>query len=403
MYILALLTTEVVLEILRFLVVAVLLGFLLRLGRRHDLSQVAGWRLVLVGFGLLTFGSAIDITDNFSELSRTIVLGPNPVESVLEKVVGYTGGYVFCALGLFRWLTAYTSQHAELTRLRGRLEGEVAERTRELLAKAEELQAMNHDLRELASYRSNLVTRVSHEFRTPLTSVIGFTSLIRRDLDKACAEVTSCGRLPEGFSERIQANLGIIAQESRRLLAMVEDLLDMAALERACLLWRDREVDASEVIHRALDSVAAAFAEKPRLSLGCEVEPDLPRLTLDPDRLHQVLVNLLTNAAKYSESGPVTVRARREDGAVLLSVADQGRGIPPDKQQAVFELFERGECDPNAGSPIRGNGIGLAISREIVEHYGGCIEVASAVGRGSVFTVRLPLPPSSPPQAVQES
>lgn len=397
MDIVKLFTTEVVLEIFRFLVVAALLVFLLLLGRRHGLSRVSGWRLVLVGFGLLTFGSAIDITDNFSVLSKAVILGPNPVESFLEKIVGYAGGYVFCALGLIRWLTAYTDQHAELTGLRGRLEGEVAERTRELLAKAEELTAMNRELRELASYRSSVVARVSHEFRTPLTSVIGFASLIRRDLDRAWDEA---GVLPgEDFVRRVHANLDIVTQESKRLLAMVEDILDMAALDRACRLWRDRQVDVGEAVDRAVVSISATFAEKPALSLDSEIEPGLPRLNLDPDRLHQVLVNLLGNAAKYSESGPVTVRARRENGSVLVSVADHGRGIPESKQKAIFELFERGECDPNAGSPIRGNGLGLAIAREIVEHYGGTISVVSAEGRGSVFTVHLPLSRTPAPGA----
>ncbi len=304
MDIVTLFTTDVVLEIFRFLVVAALLGFLFRLGRRRKLSRVAGWRFVLIGFGLLTFGSGIDITDNFDELSKTVILGPNPVESVLEKIVGYTGGYVFCALGLFRWLTVYTAEHAELTRLRGRLEGEVAARTRELLAKAEELTTMNQDLRELASYRSSVVARVvPTSSRTPMTSVIGFAA------SSAATWTRPAPRLRPRAGPRGQASSASrpTSTSSPRnpsgCWVMVEDILDMAALERACLTWRDRQVDVGQAVDRAMASVYATFAEKPALSLGREIEPGLPHLSLDPDRLHQVLVNLWATPPSTARPG----------------------------------------------------------------------------------------------------
>jgi signal transduction histidine kinase len=262
-------------------------------------------------------------------------------------------------------------------RLAPRGPAEVRELTRSFNAMAEglqggraELEEQNAKLRESERMKTELINIVSHELRTPLASVLGFTSLLlKRDFDPPTR----------------RHYLGIVDAQARRLAALLEDFLDVQRMEQTGIELTEQQVD----LARLLDEQAQLYAKQ---SPSHELRVDLPDRPLavkgDANRLAQVVGNLLSNAIKYSDEGSVVaLAAERHGDEVRLTVRDQGRGIPPDQQERIFTKFFRGD----AGSTgITGTGLGLAVSREIVEAHGGKIGFDSAAGAGSTFWVELP-------------
>jgi two-component system phosphate regulon sensor histidine kinase PhoR len=184
---------------------------------------------------------------------------------------------------------------------------------------------------------------------------------------------------------------GIITRESERLSHLIDNVLDFARLERGKASYRFAEGRLEDVVERALD-VCRHRLDKEKLRLKTDIEPALPLVRMDEDAMTLVLLNLVDNAVKYGgDGGEVLVRLRRVPGAVALSIADRGSGIAADEQRRIFERFYRAE---NARSRnVRGSGIGLALVKHIAEAHGGRVEVKSAPGRGSTFTVYLPAAP----------
>jgi signal transduction histidine kinase len=254
--------------------------------------------------------------------------------------------------------------------------GEVGELTRSFNMMAErleesraELQAQNEKLRESERMKTELVSIVSHELRTPLASVLGFTSLLlKRDFDPPTR----------------RHYLGIVDAQARRLAALLEDFLDVQRIERAGLELADQKVDLARVLEEQAELFAA---QSPSHRLEVEVERPLP-VRGDPNRLAQVVGNLLSNAIKYSEEGSRVALAAEKDGyRVRMTVRDEGRGIPAEQQERIFTKFFRGDA---GATGITGTGLGLAVSREIVEAHGGRIGFDSDAGSGSTFWVELP-------------
>jgi signal transduction histidine kinase len=196
-------------------------------------------------------------------------------------------------------------------------------------------------------------------------------------------------------AERIASDLDIIARESERLGMLIDDVLDVAALESGRMVWRDQQVDVVEIVAYTRKAMSGAFALQPDVDFVVEVTGPLPTLYLDPHRLQQVLLNLLGNAAKFTVAGEVRLVVNSAQGAVNFSVMDTGPGIRPEDRALIFEKFHQGShLEGNAqmtGGKPRGTGLGLAISRQIVEHYGGRLTVMSAVGEGSIFSFSLPV------------
>lgn len=311
-------------------------------------------------------------------------------------------GYVFMA----RDVTERKRAQEDLARLTRHLEQLVVERTREISDKARELEQANVRLRGLDEMKSSFLSAVSHELRTPLTSLLGFAKLILRDFSRAFMPLAKESEDLTRKSRRIHDNLVIIAEEGERLTRLVNDFLDLAKIESGRMLWHDRPVLLNQVVERAAQATRSLFQEKPAVQLRLNLDPDLPLICADPDRLEQVVINLLSNAAKFTEQGSVTVRAAYADtGLVRLEVADTGIGIDWKDLTQVFDKFHQArKCDTMAKKP-KGTGLGLAISREIVEHYGGRIWAEAAPEKGSTFIVQLPTAPAAaaesvPPQTV---
>ena len=228
-------------------------------------------------------------------------------------------------------------------------------------------------LRELDRLKDEFMATVSHELRTPLAAVYG------------AAVTLHAHRLDEAQQ---RAMLETIHDQSERLAALVDDILLATRLEGGPLA---PAIERCDVTPLALEVVQAARAHAPdHVSLDLVADCALPPVAADPNKLRQVLANLVENAVKYSPAGGrIEVRLEPENGHLRLSVRDEGLGIPAHEQERIFEKFYR--LDPNLTQGVGGTGLGLYISRQLIERMHGRLSVASALGEGSTFAVELPL------------
>lgn len=282
---------------------------------------------------------------------------------------------------------------AELASMNRHLEGLVEERTKDLNAKARELELANERLQELDKLKSSFISSVSHELRTPLTSVLGFAKLIHKDFCKSILPATKTDEKMIKIGKRICQNLDIIVDEGSRLTRLVNDFLDITRIEAGRMIWADDLIAPSKVIQSAADAVSGQFAQNPNVDLQIEVDNTLPMIRIDPDRMTQVLINILNNAAKFTAEGRVTMKGWRDKdkNSLMVSVEDTGPGIPPEDIENIFDKFHQVEGQKSIDDRVRGSGLGLSISKQIVSHYGGTISVESTVNKGSTFFVSFPL------------
>jgi signal transduction histidine kinase len=227
----------------------------------------------------------------------------------------------------------------------------------------------------LARLKSDFVSNVSHELRTPL-------SLIR-----LYAETLEMGRLSS--PEKYQQYYSIIRKESERLTGLINNILDFSRIEAGRKEYDFRETDIAELVRNTLDSYRYQI-EQHGFAFQEHIADDLPPLRLDREAIARSLLNLVNNALKYSQIEKyLGVKLYRDNGSVKLEVIDHGMGIPPGEQLKIFEKFYR------VGDPLvhntKGSGLGLSLVRHIVHAHGGEVSVESAPGRGSKFTIMLPV------------
>jgi signal transduction histidine kinase/CheY-like chemotaxis protein/ligand-binding sensor domain-containing protein len=253
----------------------------------------------------------------------------------------------------------------------------------------EEARQARESAEEADAAKSSFLSTVSHELRTPLTSVLGFAKIIRRRLEERLFPlIPEDDRKVQQAKSQVIENLGVVVSEGERLTKLIDDVLDLAKIEAGKFTWNMATVSASDVIERAVAATASLFETK-GLTLKRDIEPDLPTVTGDQDRLIQVVINLISNAVKFTDSGSITCSARQREGEIVVSVTDSGIGIAPADQPKVFEKFKQ-VGDTLTDKP-KGTGLGLPICKEIVEYHGGNIWVESAPGHGSTFSFTLPV------------
>lgn len=281
-------------------------------------------------------------------------------------------------------LTADFNQMAEeLSAIYGNLETQVEDRTAQL-ARANDvlerqraqLEDANDRLRDENRYKSDFLAIMSHELRTPLTSIIAFAEMLNKESDPKNEKEAETRR-------EIEAN-------SRALLFMINDILEMSRLDAGRIEMNVETVDLGDIAG-LVQSVVQPLAKQNGIEFTCEIDADVPLVEADFEKLRHVLENLAGNAVKFTpEDGSVrlAISYHPECGEVWLRVADTGIGIAKKDQQRVFERFV--QADSSASRKYSGTGLGLALAKEYTEMHNGSISVESVLGKGSVFTVRIP-------------
>ena len=243
--------------------------------------------------------------------------------------------------------------------------------------------------KEIDRMKTDFLSTVSHELRTPLTSVLGFAKLIQKKLeDIVLPQVSLETPKNQRAVKQVRQNIEIIVSEGERLTSLINDVLDIAKIEAGMIEWRMQPFLMTEVIDKAL-AATSVLAQNSQLEIIKKFESDLPELIGDRDRLLQVLINLISNAIKFTDQGAVTCQAKRLDDEIWVSVTDTGVGIAETDIDKVFEKFKQvGEIMTDKP---KGTGLGLPICKQIVEYHGGRIWVESQLGQGSTFYFTLPI------------
>ena len=238
-----------------------------------------------------------------------------------------------------------------------------------------EIEDKGRELEIASRHKSQFLANMSHELRTPLNAILGYTELI---LDEIYGEVPEKMR---GVLERVQTN-------GKHLLGLINDVLDLSKIEAGQLTLSLSEYSLANLVHGVYAAVEPLAAKK-NLALTTKIAPSLPAGHGDERRLSQVLLNLVGNAIKFTDKGEVAIEASLTDGSFRLAVRDSGPGIAAADQVKIFEEFQ--QVDNTLTKQKGGTGLGLAISKRIVEMHGGRIVVESELGKGSTFTIKLPI------------
>jgi signal transduction histidine kinase len=247
--------------------------------------------------------------------------------------------------------------------------------------KVDELAQANMALYESNRLKSDFLATMSHELRTPLNSILGFSEVLRSS---------------NQLNDKQHRWVGNIQSSGEQLLNLINDILDLAKIEAGKMQVRSEEFSIRDICEGLLN-MFRPLAEKKNIDLREQLAPDIPLLRQDPGKLQQILSNLLSNAIKFTpEGGRVVLKAEAELLHMVLTVTDTGVGIAPEDQELVFEKFRQ------SGNPLTrehaGTGLGLSIVRELSKLLGGEVTLQSELGRGSTFTVRLPLQLSQEPR-----
>ncbi|MNS43235.1 Non-motile and phage-resistance protein [compost metagenome] len=264
----------------------------------------------------------------------------------------------------------------ELTRLKESLEARVEARTTDLAAERDRLKTANEDLRTLENLKTTFVNAVSHDLRIPLTGIMGYAEFLEEELEGPLTEAQ-------------QAYVAHILDAARRMASLLNELLDYARMEAGQFTVEPRAVDFAGLLEQAAATFYPAF-ERKRLRYTAELPAFLPEVHADPERVVQVLSNLLSNAAKFTpEGGAIAARARLmpERAVLYIEVTDTGVGIPPEDLPHLFERF----FQTHAGKTAGGTGLGLSISKTLIEAQGGDMGATSQPGQGTTLWFTLPL------------
>ena len=260
------------------------------------------------------------------------------------------------------------------------MQQELRDVNNDLDRKVDELAQANMALFEMNRLKSDFLATMSHELRTPLNSIIGFSEVLSGT---------------DQLNERHRRYAGNIQSSGKMLLAMINDILDLAKIESGKMEVRTEDFSIRDVCE-GLTNLARPIAERKNITLEYRIDEAIPLMRQDPGKLRQILYNLLSNAIKFTpEGGRVTLRARAEGRFVVIEVEDTGIGIAEEERDSIFEKFRQAKA-PGQGEDVltrehQGTGLGLSIVRELTKLLGGDVHLESQPGKGSTFTIRIPL------------
>ena len=236
-----------------------------------------------------------------------------------------------------------------------------------------DLTAANEQIQEANRLKSQFLANMSHELRTPMNAIIGFTRIVLR-------------RAGHMLPDRHRGNLEKVMLSADDLLALINEVLDLSKIEAGRLGIRPQPFDVKTLVQGCCATISPLV--KPGVDLRCDVAEAVGEANTDGGRLRQIVINLLSNAAKFTESGEIRIRVSLEAGQLVMAVSDTGIGIPADALDAIFEEFR--QVDGSATRKHHGTGLGLSITKKLTELLGGSVSVASDECKGSKFTVSIP-------------
>ncbi len=293
---------------------------------------------------------------------------PDAFDSSEVELIAELGENLAHGIAALRARKGLAEAMAALERSRLELEERVRERTAELVEAKDAAESADR-------LKSAFLATMSHELRTPLNSIIGFTGIVLQGM---------AGPLnPEQTKQ-----LGIVKTSARHLLDLINDVLDISKIEAGQLEIQCGDFSLPQAIEKALTAISS-LADKKGIVLHSEIAPEVDKVFSDQRRTEQILLNLIGNAVKFTDAGSVTVRCWRDGRWLVTAVADTGIGIAPEDLVSIFEPFR--QADTGLARKREGTGLGLSICKRLVDHLGGSIAVESAPGKGSTFTVKLPL------------
>jgi signal transduction histidine kinase len=327
----------------------------------------AGWFWLAVAGATL---ATLAIVDDPAWIQRADELGPNSGAISMVIVLLMVGAVIQGSLGATVQLEM--AHRRDLDLALQQLERRVDERTADLRREVDERRRAELAAQRATAAKSAFLANMSHELRTPLNAIVGYTEMVDEELD---------GR-PE-----LKGYLGRVIQAANHLKCLIQDILDVARVERAGVELEPVDVDVAALLGVAVDMTGGQIeAAGNRLEL--RAPPPGVSARADAARTQQIVLNLLTNANKFTERGVITVSCVARDGAVEIRVADTGVGIAETDQERVFERFV--QLDDSTTRRQGGVGLGLAIAREVARRMGGDVTVRSTRGLGSTFTLSLP-------------
>jgi len=230
------------------------------------------------------------------------------------------------------------------------------------------------EIQEQTQRKSRFLANMSHELRSPMNAIMGFTNMVLR-------------RSGDALPERQKGNLEKVLEAGDRLLESINGLLDLSKIEAGRMDVEVKRFSVADLVKSCCAEAEPLVAEKAGVDLICDADDGIGEAETDEGRVRQVITNLLSNAVRHTDAGEVAVRARKEDDEIVIAVSDTGAGIPEEALDTIFEEFRQVE---GSDAARKGTGLGLPIAQKTTELLGGSTSVASTVGKGSTFTVRLP-------------
>ncbi len=244
----------------------------------------------------------------------------------------------------------------------------------EIAKRNEELNSKNAELEKAYRVKSDFLSSMSHELRTPLNSIIGFSSVL-------------LGQTGDPLTPDQRMAIEKVLKNGKHLLELINDILDLSKLESGRMTVSVETEEVASVVSNCLMLTESLFRQK-KLTVKEYVEPNLPKLSTDIVKVRQILMNLLSNAAKFTDQGEVTINVTKKDGMIAFAVKDSGIGIKKEHYELVFEEFR--QVDGSNTRKYKGTGLGLPISRKLARMLGGDLVVESEYGKGSTFTLTIP-------------
>jgi len=362
---------DIFLEVVRVIPVIIIFVYFIYAGRKFKQQKEIGWKYIVVGFGLILFASIIDITDNFGNLNRYIVIGDTEIQAFLEKVVGYLGGFILLAVGFLKWfpkimILNQTQRELVISKkklqvLNVGLEKKVRERTKELESINKVKEKTLRKLKKSNQTKTLFLDILRHDILNSVTVIKGGLALIIKKKKERLLEnsLSSANKIQE-------------IVESAKKYALVEGEKEI----------EKEPIDLRKVIGDVCTEIRPRY-KKENIKLINNISSSIK---ISGNKiLREVFLNLLTNALKYAKEGKKVEIFSKVNKNVVIKFVDYGPGISDEFKEQVFERLERKDK-----RSIKGTGLGLAIAKRIIELHNGRVFVEDNPKGGSVFVVELP-------------